>query len=444
MAVYHSADESFFKTGIRRGEFFAHTVVELKKKYPDALLLMEGRGFSYGDLEQGSFLQVNVYARDVGEFPDELFLDRTVNWHNQGFGIKGLVGSAGLYEHEPGRVFVTILQSDLLQQIHRGGPLRSYKSRVENRFKHWARITLAAVLNSTARRGGDAVYVPTSNTITSLLKKKVNPQIFEKIYDEPARSANAERCDYKGFEYWKIDLSTASREYAGYYIEAPGFRIDGGANKVICILHDIEENIDSPATETACRKNLDRMLAIEKQHGLKCTYNVLGTIFPRTGPRIMRDGHDVGFHSFNHALKDQQQLPKVRETDQQIKGYRPPQSELTGELGAYNLCYWNFEWLASSAYSLGARQPFIKREIAYIPIDIDDNVLHTNDMNIDQWLAHILEGVRNSAFYAFSLHDCYADQWIVRYDELLDQILKMAECRTCDNIAGQLFMEAAD
>ena len=44
---------------------------------------------------------------------------------------------------------------------------------------------------------------------------------------------------------------------------------------------------------------------------------------------------------------------RVATIDYRIKGYRPAQSRITAELTDANLAFHNFEWLASSRYSLG-------------------------------------------------------------------------------------------
>ena len=49
------------------------------------------------------------------------------------------------------------------------------------------------------------------------------------------------------------------------------------------------------------------------------------------------------------------QLPRCREVDYRIKGYRPPRSQITPELSDRNLLFHNFEWLASMMAELARR-----------------------------------------------------------------------------------------
>ena len=45
---------------------------------------------------------------------------------------------------------------------------------------------------------------------------------------------------------------------------------------------------------------------------------------------------------------------------------------ITAELTDENLCFHNFEWLASSAYSFGFAEPRLQNRIVKIPIHFDD------------------------------------------------------------------------
>jgi len=212
----------------------------------------------------------------------------------------------------------------------------------------------------------------------------------------------------------------------------------------VCVLHDIEGNLDAEVPASSCERNLERMLVAERNRSIRGTYNIVGKLLETFKPRIARDGHEIGFHSYNHDVTDLRQLPQARSVDLQIKGYRPPQSMITPELSAYNLSYWNFEWLASSRYGLGKDDCYVDRGIAVIPIDIDDYPLYTGEFNFDRWVDHILERIHDREIYAFSLHDCYAETWIEHYPALLDAISRLAEFGTCDDVAGRLFLRATD
>src|SRR5262245_12968127 len=125
--------EAWSARGLPRRSYFAHEVAWLTKQYPDTFLQLERRGIGEDAAMKGQTYQLNLYARDVDGFPDALFSDPTINWHRQQFGRKGLVAAAGLYEQDGG-LYVTLMQSDLCQQIYRHAALRqSCKTRVDNR-----------------------------------------------------------------------------------------------------------------------------------------------------------------------------------------------------------------------------------------------------------------------------------------------------------------------
>src|SRR5579862_9148304 len=102
----------FVAKGFREREFFGHRAVVIRKQYPDAFLLLEGRGVPREELLAGRFCQLNLYSNHLSGFPPELFTDRGVNWHNQQLGENGLIAAAGLYLRE-NSLIVTLMQSDL-------------------------------------------------------------------------------------------------------------------------------------------------------------------------------------------------------------------------------------------------------------------------------------------------------------------------------------------
>ena len=156
------------------------------------------------------------------------------------------------------------------------------------------------------------------------------------------------------------------------------------------------------------------MLDIERSAGVKATYNVLGCLLPDVRGRIEADGHALGFHSYDHSIdrwwpvsqwgrrirrrllggtgaaRRIDQLTSCREVDYRIRGYRPPQSRITRELGDANLCWHNFEWFASSTHSLHVEKPALRHRMVRIPILTDDHSLYTRKTSWPDWEAHVL------------------------------------------------------
>ena len=440
MATYRSLHEAYRSAGFGIAEYFDHEVVELGKMYPDARLALERRGFPTQVIDGGRYFQVNVYADDVREFPIDLFFDDRVNWHRQQFGRPGLVGAAGVVLENDELASVTLIQSDLLQQIFRAPEFHTCRSRLKNRYRAWAPIVIQSLVHCLARRGIRWLDIPTADTITRLTKKRVDPELFHRVYDRATARFSARHHDRYGFGYHRIDVTSQAThcyETAASHRERPE-RVQ------ICVLHDIEQDVDTNIAPELCRRHLARMLDIEAEHGIQGTYHVLGTMFDEVAPAILDRGHAIGFHSYDHDPRGESHLPRVRGVNLQAKGYRPPQSRLTDELCPKNLTYWNFEWLAVSAHALGQNLPFVDGYIAHVPIDMDDYVLQTGESTFEQWRNRLLSHVPATGLFAFSLHDCYAAHWIDHYDRLLDDLAERGTFATCDDVAADLFRAAAD
>ena len=202
-------------------------------------------------------------------------------------------------------------------------------------------------------------------------------------------------------------------------------------------------------------KNIDEMLSIEREMKIKATYNVAGLLFNELRERMEKDGHCLGFHSYDHkinsvsALKNTfrsilnlpvEQLYKLRSIDYRIRGYRPPQSKLTSDISDRNLCYYNFDWLASSVSSLKLAFPKMQSRIVKIPILFDDYDLYKRKMKYEDWEEKAMDAIRKNYFVAFSLHDCYAQYWLPHYKEFLRKISGSGEFMTLDEVANKVIL----
>jgi hypothetical protein len=156
---------------------------------------------------------------------------------------------------------------------------------------------------------------------------------------------------------------------------------------------------------------------------------------------IEKDGHCIAFHSYDHSVYADQ-LAKCRQVDYRVKGYRPPRSKITPELKDENLCFHNFEWLASSAYSLGMKFPEMRNRIVRIPILFDDFELHRSKMKYEQWEEKAVEMLRQNDFVAFCLHDCYAHYWLPHYREFLRKIMRFGTLKTLNQVADEVILES--
>jgi len=435
----------FVAKGFRESEFFRHHAVVIGKQYPDTLLSLEARGVPRAELLAGRFCQLNLYSDHVSGFPPELFTDRAVNWHNQQLGVKGLIAVAGLYVLGDS-VVISFLQSDLCQQLYRHAELkRSCKTQVDKRFGYWYRILFHAILDFAMDCGVSRLYCPTASWILGATRKAIQPDLFRRVYDSPARHYCCHRVTLGSAEYWEVSLADNADRVVRLVPFAPPS--PEAARTLICVFHDIEENVDTDIPAAACQKDLASMLKIEKDREVRSTYNVLGTLFQHKRDEIWSSnpGHSLGFHSFNHDLTDESQLERCRQVDLQVRGYRPPRSVITSELTDYRLSFLNFEWLASGERSIRSSCCALQNGIVKIPILTDDYPLVTGQADYRQWQDRLLESARQRRFLAFGLHDCYANVWLDFYGNLLDQLSAIGDFVTADETSDRVFwLQGAD
>lgn len=430
---------AFLARGFAEREFFRHSAAAIRKQYPDTFLILQGRGVPPQELLTGELFQINLYSDELSGLPDELWTDRQVNWHNQQLGQKGLVAAAGLYL-QGDSLAITAMQSDVCQQLYRHADFkRRSKTQIDSRFGHWYRMLINAILDFAIERGVASVRCPTARSVVGETKKSVRPDLFERIYDSPARNYGCRQIVQGGTEYWEVSLSSNANRIVRLTPAIPPDRAE--PEKSICIFHDIEEDVDTRISPGECRESLKAMLEIENNLRIAASYNILGRLFRDKHDQIRTadPGHALAFHSYNHDLADESQLTRCREVDLQVKGYRPPRSILTNELTDYRLSYLNFEWLASGSRSLGASSCFLQNGIVKIPISMDDYPLVTGQLGYEEWERQLLDSARNAPFFAFGLHDCYASTWLRSYPKLLEKLAAIGTFVTADQVCDLLY-----
>ncbi len=441
MKACYSA-ERFVAQGLRAREFFPHQVLALRKAYPDTLLQFARRGVEISNIAAGSLWQINLYSNWIDDLPPEVFRNSTVNWHQQQFGRPGLVAAAGLFI-DGRNAYASLLQSDLCQQIFRQTQLKQLcASRINNRFRYWYKMLFNAVLDFALTHHLEHLFSPTAAQITRTTRKQIDDSLFRQIYDYPSTYLSRRRQVGRA-EYWEVPISENRERIVPLesQIPAPPTKSSG---PVICVYHDLEENVDTDVDPGACRAALLQMLEVERLQKANVTYNILGSIFRRVAPLVASAGeHSIAFHSYNHSIDDLQQLPRVREVDLQVKGYRPPRSVITPELTDYSIAYHNFEWLMSSASSLGFDLPRLEGGIVKIPVHIDDYRLATGAETYEHWLGRVLEAVKLKSFIAIGLHDCYSQHWLEKYPHLLERLASAGELWTCDQVLNHVYLNDA-
>jgi peptidoglycan/xylan/chitin deacetylase (PgdA/CDA1 family) len=459
-----AADLSGF-TDFRGRHRFPHRLFLLRRGGPEGVKLAARM---CGVHDPDRLRQLLLFAADghLDDLPSEIFFDPDLMWHGQQLGMRDLVAMAALAA-EPDVLSVLSMLSDLAQRI---GLRREVKSRVENRVHGWAHLLVNGILTYATDLGVSTVRFPTSARVMEQADpaRSVDPTLFERVYDRAVRERTSGR-EEDG--WWWVDVAAHSDRLGP--LRRGTETLDDA--RVVCVAHDIERDLghrDSDpefarASAAPARLALDRMLEVEAAAGVRATYNVVGSLWDEVAPAVRAGGHALGFHSHDHvvatppgplllaqlrwrvtrrrallgatASPEYLDLARCRDVDYRLRGYRPPQSRLSPGLHETHLGFFNFEWLASSAYSLGSTEPELQLGIVKIPIHVDDYELY-GGRDFDEWQTDLLTAVAGQRFTAVSLHDCYAGWWLDRYPELLERLSDLGVMRTFDEVADRTLL----
>jgi hypothetical protein len=431
----------FVAKGFKQRHFFPHRAYHLPKCGPDGFQI--GKSMT-GRTDPDHYWEVVLYADPslIADLPRDLFFDKDVLWHEQHFGRPGQVDAVDLVL-DGSDLYSMVHQSDLVQRIARR---REHKTRVENRFKGWNHMLLNAVLNFALENEVAQLHVPTADFALDHTdpERVVGRELFERVYDFDVNRLFSARSDGT---WWIVDVE-ANRDRV--------VRPDVGTetlngDRTIAVCHDIERgtgfrDIDLEFARVADQRapaSLDEMLALEAAADAPATYCVVGSIMNNVRTKLDEAGHCVAFHSYDHRVDVDGQLERCRRVDYRLKGYRPPRSLITADLTDENLCFHNFEWLASSTSSLAVERPQLRRRIVRIPIMFDDHSLYTGDLTYGEWERRALEEIERRRFAAFSLHDCYAPLWLPHYRSFLAKVAALGRLRTLDEVSARVILASA-
>lgn len=432
--------DEFVGKGYRQRWFFPHTIRYLPKCGPDGFKIAR---WMLGDVRPDQMWEIVLHAAPslVSQFPADLFFDDEIVWHQQQLGRPGQIATANLVVRGS-ELFTMVHISDLVQRISRRRPL---KTRIENRFKGWNHMLLNGILNFAAGQRLERIYVPSSDWALKHTDPDRSPgrEMFERIYDRNADEIFEVK---SSSPWWCIDVS---RNADRLVVPEPGEE-DIADERKICICHDVERgmgHLDSDPVyaakaEATAPGHLERMLATERELGVRATYDVVGVMLPELRDIIERDGHCLAFHSYDHRIGTDQ-LARCREVDYRLKGYRTPQSVITGELTDENLCFHNFEWLASSSRSFGFEEPRLENGLVKIPVEFDDFPMYHDGTAYETWEAEALATIESNRFVAFGLHDCYGEFWLPRYAAFLEKVSRLGRLMTMNQVADELFLQNA-
>jgi hypothetical protein len=436
--------EEAIARGFKSRHFFAHRAHYVPKCGPDHLKLAQWMG---GHSNPSACREVILYADHpaVDEFPEWLFFDDDLIWHQQQFGRVGQIATANLVL-DGTAVYTNALVSDLVQRISHQ---RAFKTRVETVFHGWTHMLLNAIGNFAVREGATEIYVPTSELAMRHTDRArtVQPALFQRIYD---RIVNERFEASRRGDWWRAEVPANAHRLLPQQKHETPLRHE----KTICGLHDIERGLGHTDVDPlfarsvvdSAPRHLEEMLRVEKAAGCRMTYSVVGCFLNEVRRRIDDDAHAIAFHSYDHRVDPSpdgdslSQLRRCREIDYRIKGYRAPRSVIIAELDEASLAYYNFEWLASSASSLGIQAPVLRRAIVKIPILFDDFPLYKRLMAYPEWEQRALRLIDATDFAVFGLHDCYADFWLPHYAGLLQRIEQRGTMKTLDQVAAEVIL----
>lgn len=455
---------AFIDRGYARKYVFPHKVYCIPKPGLDAV---QFERWMLGDLRNVMHLTLTLHATGeaLSGFPDDLFFDKDLIVHQQHFGVPGHVALANLASSGKDLYALQIV-GDAVQRRTR---VKTYSERLRKRFRGWRYMIVNSMIDLALARGFDRLRLPKAAFVMRFTdpKRTVSKELFTRVYDDTV----TEHFDVVSEQDWWLLDTRANRERV---VPLEVKREQRDSRKIICISHDIERGIGHReadpkfATEADRRapEHLNDMLAIEREFGCLATYCAVGSILPEIRGDIERPGHCLAFHSFDHRphpkklwhklhlpyLRNQilsrirnyppaVQLKLCRKVDYFLRGYRPPNSIITPELSNENLRFFNFDWLASSAESLGTRAPRFRGEIAFIPIHFDDYPLYRGDCSYDDWEARALSIIERNEFTAFGLHDCYATHWLPHYRSFLERVMAMGTLMTFDAVANDVFLD---
>jgi hypothetical protein len=429
--------EEFSAKGFRPGHVFPHNLRFLPKAGPDGYKLAQRMT---GDPDPDQLWEIVLYAHEsmLTEFPEDVFFDDDIVWHQQQFGLPGQVATANVVLQ--GDILWSMVHiSDLVQRI---GRRRDLKTRIENRFRGWHDMLLNGLLAFAAQHGVTCIRLPRSNLAMRNTdpSRTVQRELFERVYDrDPGHLYRLEEAG----DWWTLDLGQNRSRLVEPRRESTAVH----ACRRVCICHDIERNLghepSSRLPEQDWQATLARMLDVERRLGVKATYNVVGVLLEQVREQISSGGHCLAFHSFDHQIGRLEQLPACRRLDYRLKGYRPPQSVITAELTDERLLLHNFEWIASSERSLGISSPTLLRRLVRVPVNFDDFSLYKDGTRFEDWEAAALRTIGSRDIVVFTLHDCYAPLWRDRYEEFLERVLPLGQLQTVDELSADLTLAAA-
>ena len=294
--------DEFFNKGYKKRYFFPHKTYYLPRCGPEGFFFAN-RMWNINN--PNSLWEIILYAwgDSIDEFPEELFFDDDIIWHQEHFGMPGQIATANLII-DGDKLYTLEHVSDLVQRIH---IQKEYRTRISSCFGHWHHMLLNSILNFAVENNLTCIYSPSADFLmeefyNGRTKPKVNRRYFDRIYDRDVKM-HFDVLLKDGM--WVIDVRQNRHKLI---IPEKRKSIVKDDKKTICVFHDIERGLGNiridpilaKAADIDAVETLKNILSIEKESNVTTTYNVSGIFLDEVKTDIEQDGHCIAFHSYNH------------------------------------------------------------------------------------------------------------------------------------------------
>lgn len=191
----------------------------------------------------------------------------------------------------------------------------------------------------------------------------------------------------------------------------------------VTIYHDYEGEYAWPGVKKISYTAVNRILDIEKDYGIKATYNTVGKLIndtPLVIKRIINEGHELASHSYSHGIMSDMSLNELeqdiyyfkqlmKKNNIPLNGVRSPQSKWShAQMRVMANC--GLKW---SAENDKADYPYVikkcgDKRLIRMPITMDDwNYISLNwssDKMFTEMLKMLDSAIDNRNFAAFGFH----------------------------------------
>ncbi len=346
---YCSTTNELKRLGLRQLQCIPHAVSVFNKAYPDSQLLLEKRGFQAEHIAPKQFRQINLCCLRDFNLPNKLYVNKALNWHQQQIDDLFLIASAGVFIHGEGAI-VTVMQSDVLQQLFRCPDIgKTKKNYLDERMKAWPKLLVNALLDLAIKSGVLKLFIPTADLVVKTCAKKINPKLYQRIYDFVVKKYSVEKVKVMNGDYWCISIAENAKNIVALE-EKLLPRAPRSHRPLVNICHLLTN--ESPS--------IRQLLELHARYDLRETYVLFADVF--------RESFDVAWErdSCEIAIPLASNAKTARKQHNQLQGLFIHREK---DLSLADMQYHNFEWCVYSA-PLHAKSE-LKSGIVLIPADSD-------------------------------------------------------------------------